>query len=424
MQRGYKSRGINSLDFVSYDDLAELQYAYRNKEEALVINRVDGFEYSFATNIVANRTVLANLLNTEVDDIHPKMLSYMQNLISPKLVASGPCQEMRLIGHDVDLANLPAIQFNEEDAGRYLTAGIVFAKDRRNPSFQNASVHRVQLQGKNQLGIRLEKGHLLALQQEAEKAGQDLEVAIAIGTHPAEMVASVSGLDYGVSEMALAGAIRGEALEMVHALTVDVDVPTTADIIIEGVIPAYKRELEGPFGDFQGYYVNPAQNHIVIVNAVTHTKDKPIFTSIRAGSHEDSLLLGLKNEVKIYEALMGKHKVTGVNLSPMVFNCIISIEKQNDAEPHEIIENAFSQYPWLKYCVVVDEDVDCYNMEDVWWAIGTRSNPSTGSSFIKSDASYNKDPYHIHSGKLGIDATVPCQYKHFFRRAKPKKSVY
>lgn len=422
--RGFlaKEYGLSNIDIVEsirHEYLSEIQYKYRNKREALLVNQVIDFDYSFLTNILADRRVLADLLGCEVKEIHAKMLDYGNNLIEPVLVKSGRCQQIRAVGKQVDLGKLPAIQFSAEDAGQYITAGIVLARDPDDAGFQNASIHRLQLQGKNQLGIRIEDGHLLKLQKKAEERGRDLEVAIAIGVHPAELVASVSGLDFGVSEMALAGTIRGEALEQVKGITVDVDVPATADIIIEGVIPADVREIEGPFGDFQENYVDPTMNHVVIVKAITHTSDAPIFSSIRAGSYEDCLLLGLRNEVKIYEALQGKHNITGINLSPMVFNCVISVNKGTDNEPGDIIETAFLQYPWLKYCVVVDEDVDCYNIEDVWWAIGTRSNPRTGSYAIKLDTAFGRDPYDIHSGKFGIDATVPCENIHSLRRAKP-----
>lgn len=410
---------IHFFASVEKDKLAKLQYNYRRKEAVLLIDKIAASNCSFVTNLMANRQALARLLSCDLADIHASMLKRIALLIPPKQVSKGPCQEIQLVGEDVDLTKLPALQFSKEDAGPYITGGIVFARHRGEEAYQNASIHRMQIQGKRQLGIRLEKGHLLKIQKEAEYKGEDLEVAIAIGNHPAELLASVSGLDFGVNELDLAGAIRQEPVEVVKGITVDIELPAVSEIIIEGIIPADKRAKEGPFGDFQGYYVPAEENHLIEVKALTHRSDSPLFTSISAGSHEDAILLGFKNEVRIYQALKAHHQVMAVNLSPMVFNGVIAVKKRSDDEGKKILQTAFDHYPWLKYCLLVDEDVDCYNLEDVYWALATRSNPSTSLHQIEAEGAFARDPFHRHSGKLGIDATVPLSHRRFFRRTAP-----
>ncbi|KUO50917.1 MAG: hypothetical protein APF76_12800 [Desulfitibacter sp. BRH_c19] len=410
---------IDGLNYIDFKDLAALQFDYAKKNKTLYINNPHPYEFAFLTNLMASRDILAQILGCQVNDVHKKFLSLLKDPIKPTLVATGRCQDQVCTGRKIDLGLLPALKFSREDVGPYLTAGIVIAKDPETKK-RNISIHRMEIKGNNKLGIRLEPtSHLFQIQNKAETMNQGLEVAVVIGNHPAELLASVSSLDYGADELDIAGAIRGESLELVKCKTVDLEVPAGAEIVIEGFIPHHTKEVEGPFGDFMGYYVEPIPNHLVNVTAITFTKDNPIFQSISAGSLEDCLLLGFAKEVAIYQALVAKGiRVFCVNVSPMVFNCAIAVTKQKDNEPEEVIKTAFENDKWLKYCVVVDEDVNCYDLTDLWWAIATRSTPKNNIIY-KEMPGFPRDPYQIHQGKMGIDATVPLDLKHFFRRANP-----
>lgn len=410
---------IDWLESKSYDDIPQLMYTYSRKENTLFIKNLFPYNFSFVTNLLGSRTMLAKVLRCSIEDIHKKYLEYLGRPLKPILVTQGACQEQVYLGDEINLGTLPAPKFNRDDVAPYITAGIVIAKDPQTLS-RNVSINRMQFKGPAKLGIRMEPtSHLYQIQQIAEAENRDLPVAIVIGNHPAELLAAVSSIPYGADELEIAGAIRGEALELVKCKTVDLEVPAGSEIVIEGYIPHHQKELEGPFGDFMGYYIEPSLNHIIHVTAITHRLNKPIFQSIRAGSLEDALLLGLAKEAAIYKALLQEGiDVTKVNVSPMVFTCIISINKASDYEPAEVIRVAFDTYQWLKYCIVVDEDVNCYDLNDVWWAISTRSTPKKNVLY-KDRTGFERDPYHIHEGKMGIDATVPLMLRKQFRRAKP-----
>ena len=156
---------------------------------------------------------------------------------------------------------------------------------------RNVSINRMQYKGKTKLGIRMmPPQHLGVIQEKSEKKGKDLEVAVAIGNHPFEILVAATTVAYGMDEFTLSSALRKEPLELVKCETVDLEVPATAEIVLEGVVRAGIREDEGPFGDFMQYYIPVMANHVFEVKAITHRKDA-IYQTIQASSLEDIHLL-------------------------------------------------------------------------------------------------------------------------------------
>jgi 2,5-furandicarboxylate decarboxylase 1 len=216
-----------------------------------------------------------------------------------------------------------------------------------------------------------------------------------------------------------AGSLRKEPLRVVKCETVDLEVPAAAEIILEGEVLAGVREPEGPFGDFMQYYVPIMDNHVFKLKAMTPRKD-PIYQTIQASSVEDTHLLALSREAKIHEAVSKVAEVRAISLSPTILACAISIEKRFEGEPKNVAAAAFGVYPWLKYCVVVDQDVNVFDMNDVWWAMATRSRPDKGLLLIPHAYGFPRDPFEIHQSKLGIDATAPLnQWEEFDRKMVP-----
>jgi UbiD family decarboxylase len=225
--------------------------------------------------------------------------------------------------------------------------------------------------------------------------------------------------EYGLDEFCIAGALRGSPLILTKCRTVDLEVPATAEIVLEGEILAGVREDEGPFGDFMQYYVPVMKNHVFQVKAITHRKN-PIYQTIQASSMEDTYLLGLSREAAIYDAVSRVADVRAVSLVPTIMNCAIAIKKRFKEEPKNVAAAAFGAYSWLKYCVVVDHDVDVFDVNEVWWAMATRSRPDKGLLPINDAMGFPRDPFHIHQSKLGIDATAPLdQWSEFERKSVP-----
>ncbi|MBW1996784.1 MAG: UbiD family decarboxylase [Deltaproteobacteria bacterium] len=386
---------------------------------AIHFKKVKASEYTLVNNILGSRDMLALLFGTRPEGIVNEWISRTQNPIRPVIIDSGPVKEVTRKGGEVDLGELPIVTHCGKDAGPYVTAGIVIAKDPET-GIRNVSINRMQLKGRNKLGIRMmPPQHLGLIFEKCEKMKKDLEVAVAIGNHPFELLAAATTLEFGFDEFELSGALRMEPLQLVKCETVDLEVPGLAEIVLEGTVSAGIREGEGPFGDFMQYYVPVMENPVLEVHAMTHRK-APIYQTIQAGSLEDVHLLGLSREAKIYGAVSKVADVKALSLAPTILGCAISIKKRHEGEAKNVAAAAFGIYSWLKYCIVVDHDVDVFDIKDVWWAVNTRSRPDTGLLLIENALGFPRDPFNIHQSKLGIDATAPLnQWDEFERKVVP-----
>jgi UbiD family decarboxylase len=152
---------------------------------------------------------------------------------------------------------------------------------------------------------------------------------------------------------------------------------------------------------------------------LTYRRDA-VYQTIQASSLEDVHLLALSREAKVYEAVSKVADVQAVCLVPTIMSSMISIKKRFEGEPKNIAAAAFGAYSWLKYCVVVDHDVNVFDTNDVWWAMATRSKPETGLLPMDHALGFPRDPFNIHQSKLGIDATAPLdQWREFERKTVP-----
>ncbi|MBW2340934.1 MAG: UbiD family decarboxylase, partial [Deltaproteobacteria bacterium] len=343
----------------------------------------------------------------------------LKNPIEPRLISAGPVKEVVKQGVEVNLEELPMVTHCSKDAGPYITAGVVVAKD-PDTGIRNVSVNRMQYKGKARLGIRMmPPQHLGIIHDKCERKGKPLEIAVAIGNHPFDVLAAATTVSYGVDEFSISSALRKEPVLLVKCETVDLEVPATAEIVLEGEVLAGIREPEGPFGDFMEYYVPVMENHVFKVKTITHRKDA-IYQTIQASSQEDIHLLALSREATVYEAVSKVADVRAVCLAPTIMSCMISIRKRFEGEAKNVAAAAFGAYSWLKYCVVVDHDVNVFDVNDVWWAMATRSRPATGLLLIENALGFPRDPLKIHQSKLGIDATAPLnQWEEFERKVVP-----
>ena len=385
--------------------------------KAVVFENVKGSEHSVVANVVGSRKMIALGLGMQASDFLEKFTERTSKPFKTKLVKAGAVQEV--VERPTGISKLPLLTHFEKDAGQYITAGTVIAKDPET-GFRNSSFNRMMLKPNSRFGVRMmPPQHLGVIQSKAEAEKRNLEVAVVLGNHPAEMVASSSTLPYGQDHLDYASSVRGEPLEIVKCKTVDIEVPATAELVIEGEIEANVREEEGPFGEFMQYYVKKGKNHVLKVNALTYRRDY-IYQGLLCGSSEDLGVLALSREVAIYKALKaGGFDVADVSLMPFLFNGVISIRKRFEGEPKNAIMAAFGAYSWLKYCIVVDGDVDVHDLADVWWALGTRSQPEKGVVEVAEAMGFpRKDKWQIHRGKLGIDATIPMGLATEFERKR------
>lgn len=387
---------------------------------ALLFENVRGYGVPVACNVFSTRRMLGLVFDSAPEDAVRVFAQRMETRIPPTVVPEGPVKEVVRIGEDASMDEWPLVTHCSKDAGPYITAGTIVARDPET-GIRNVSVNRMMYKGAHSLACRMmPPQHLGQIQAKAEAMKEPLEIAVVIGNHPIETLVASTSVNFGDDEYGIAGALRQRPLEVVKCETVDLEVPATAEIVLEGEVLPGVREPEGPFGDFMQYYVPIMDNHVFRLKAITHRKD-PIWQSIQAGSQEDIQLQALSREAQVLRAVLATGaKVKAVSLMPMNLNCIISIEKQFEGEPKNVMAAAFGVYRWLKYCVVVDHDVDAFDLDDVWWAMATRSNAGKGLMPVSEAMGFPRDLFHIHQSKLGIDATAPLnQWEEFERKRVP-----
>jgi UbiD family decarboxylase len=387
--------------------------------KAILFTKVKGSKFPVVNNLFGSRKMLALLFETQPERVVNEWINRTNKPIEPKLVSAGPVKEVIRKGIEVNLEELPIVTHCSKDVGPYITAGVVVAKDPET-GVRNVSINRLQYKGKNKLGIRMmPPQHLGVIQEKAEKKGKDLEIAVAIGNHPFETLVAATTVAFGTDEFTISSTLRKEPLELIKCETIDLEVPAAAEIVLEGTVPAGVREPEGPFGDFMQYYIPVMENHVFEVKAMTYRGDA-VYQTIQAGSLEDIHLLALSREARVYEVVSKVADVQAICLVPTIMSCMISIKKKFEGEPKNVAAAAFGVYSWLKYCVVVDHDVNVFDVNDVWWAMATRSRPETGLLLMEKALGFPRDPFNIHQSKLGIDATAPLnQWEEFERKAVP-----
>jgi UbiD family decarboxylase len=304
--------------------------------------------------------------------------------IPPTRVSSAPCKENIHRGSAIDLLQFPAPWIHGVDGGRYLgTWHIVVTKD-PDTGWVNWGVYRAMVHDRTTLGILLHHarqhgGHMYYSKYEAR--GEPMPIAIAIGTDPLSSLGASASFGFGVNEAEMVGGIRGRPVEVVRCESVDLDVPATSEIVIEGWVPPRKRHLEGPFGEYTGYAVHADPSPVVEVSCISH-RDDPILTIANMGKPWDecAVVNGIVNSAVALKALR---------------NAGILVKAAYNFAPNQSIFIAAPPIPgsalriastlWsgatrtdLPYLVIVDEDIDVTNVEDVWWAITTRMHPRNG----------------------------------------------
>lgn len=338
-----------------------------------------------------------------------------------KQVSRATCQgrmvkEGNLSMARADLSLIPAMKFFPGDAGKYLTAGIVFS---RFNEIENASIHRMLILDHERVAARLVEGrHTYTLHREALAAGLELPVAVAIGVHPAVIFACCTRVPKG-GELPFAAELLGGEIR-VHECQNGVRVPD-AEIVLEGYI-GRETTKEGPFVDITGTY-DSVRTQPVIRFTGMHTKSDYIYHSILPGGNEHRLLMGVPYEPVIFRAVSGVTEARNVVLTTGgcgYLHAVIQIKKSTQGDAKNAIMAAFAAHTSLKHVVVVDEDIDPANPEEVEYAIATRVRGDQDIMVITGVRGSSLDPCRVGDGtnvKVGIDATMVLGRESEFRRA-------
>lgn len=378
---------------------------------ALLFENVKRFDMPVLGSVFATRERAFLALECSPQTYVNKFQDALENLVRPRLVSRGPCKDVILTGSAVDLTRLPIPIFSERDPAPFITLGLCISRNTETGQ-KNTSIYRLQLRGRNTLGIMAQQ--LVRQLTEAEAGGKGLPIAIAIGTDPVLPLATQWMAPYGTDEMELAGALRGEPVEVVKAETVDLEVPATAEIVIEGTVLPNVREQEGPFGEVSGYYTPANAKPVIEVSAITHRKN-PIFQAALTGmpTTENHILKQLPLEATFYWMLKKEFPgVTAVHFpaaGTVGMIVVIAMKQAYESEARNVIATMLGSRR-NKNIIVVDDDIDIYDMEQVLWAIATRTQADVDVVVFPGLVATAMDPsvrkLRVGAG-LGIDATRP-----------------
>jgi len=403
-------------------DIPFIMKNFDSKGSILLFERVKHFEAKVVANVCGTRKRICEALNINQNGFYEKLREAWHSPQKPKIVENGVAKE---VIEKPNLSKIPILTYFEKDTSPYVTSAVVYAKS-IDGSVQNVSVHRLQVLDDRHLTIRLVPRHLFRLWQMAKEAGKDLDISISIGVHPAVMLAASSPVPFGLCEFDVANALMDGTFCLVRCEHVDAYAPAEAELVLEGRISVAKEVIEGPFVDITGTYDIERKQPVVEVTGVMHREDY-VYQALLPSGAEHRLLMGLPHEVLIWQSVSKVvPKVHGVNLSiggSGWLHTIISIEKQLDGDGKNALLAAFAAHPSLKHAVVVDCDIDIYNVSDVEWAVATRFQASEDLIIIEnargSTLDSSADQETGLTTKMGVDATRPLtKPKEKFERAK------
>ncbi|UCG94326.1 MAG: UbiD family decarboxylase [Candidatus Aerophobus sp.] len=392
----------------------------RKESPMVIFKNVKGSKLPVLINLAASYERLALALDTEVHHLADEYARREENRLPVKEVSEAPVKEVVFKGKDVDLTRLPIVTHNERDAAAYITAGPLIVKDPDTGAF-NCGLYRLQLQEKDQMGLFINPhNHAYLIGERYAERNELMEVAVVIGHHPAFLMSSLSRLEGFGGELEVAGGLLDEPLEVIKAETVNLLIPSQAEIVIEGVVdPKLKRE-EGPFGEWPRYYTGTGKRWYVKVNAIAMRADA-IYQDIFAAHNEHNMIGAVPKMGSLCRRVKGAlPTVRAVNL-PLSgggrARCYISLKKRSDGEPKQAAFEALVTEPNIKHLVLVDDDVDVFNEEEVLWALSTRFQADKdliimpgciGSHLIPTAYDATGLGHGVMETKLIFDATKPA----------------
>ena len=352
-------------------------------------------------------------------DVLPK---YKQVLNMPvKHRSSAPCQELIFKDDEVDLTQLPIMHCWPGDVAPLVTWGLTVTKGPHKER-QNIGVYRLQLLGKNKLIMRWlshRGGALDFAEWQKSHPNENFPVSIAIGADPATILSAVTPVPDTLSEYAFAGLLRNSRTEVVKSLSNELEVPATAEIILEGYINPNELAAEGPYGDHTGYYNEVEKFAVFTVTHLTRRKDAIYHSTYTGRPPDEPAVMGLAlNEVFIPILQKQFPEIVDFYLPPEGCSyriAIVTIKKQYPGHAKRVMMGVWSylrQFMYTKFIIICDDDINARDWKDVMWAISTRMDPHRDTTFVDNTPIDYLDfasPVSGLGSKMGLDATNKWQ---------------
>jgi UbiD family decarboxylase len=399
-------------------DITSLVYELERmgKNPLVVFEKVEGHGMPVVTNVAGSRKLLALALGVTPEALPTAFRERCTRYLPVERVNRPEWHDVTIEGDDIDLTKLPIPLHFDIDAAPYITAGQLTARDPET-GVDTTGFHRFMLKGRNRLGVSLHsRRRMWEFHRRAEARGESLPAAITLGIHPLHYMGSmVYAYPPNVRKFEIIGGLFGEPYRVARCGTADLEVPAGAEIIIEGEVLANEHEPEGPFSEFTGYASFRSTQNVFVAKRMRMRKDA-IFHSVVSGMSQDHILVScitregeilntLRRNLPNVKAVHVPHNTCGA------FMAFISMKKTSAGEPQQAIMAALGTEFYTKYVIVVDDDVDVFDLADVMWAVATRVRAEKDIVFIPGAKGAILDPTSDAEDftltKMGIDATKP-----------------
>lgn len=387
-------------------------------KDAIIMENIQESDMKVISGICNTREKIARALNTDVAGITQKIMDATNNPIS--ISDHENIENSFDVSKSANLNKMPVLTYYRRDGGPYITSGVIIAKDPET-GVRNASIHRMLLLGKDRLTARIVPRHLYTYHKRAEELDEPLELAIAIGMHPATLLATTTSVPINVDELEVANNFHQGKMKIIKCDTVDLEVPE-CEILLEGRMLPHERAEEGPFVDLTDTY-DVVRTEPVIELDKMHYRSDSMYHAIMPAGFEHKLLQGLPQEPRIFSAVQNTvPTVKNVALTEggcCWLHAVVSIQKQTQGDGKNVIMAALAAHPSLKHCVVVDGDVNIFDAEDIEYAIATRVKGDENILIVPGARGSSLDPCAKPDGtttKVGVDATKPLDKLEKFER--------
>ena len=348
----------------------------------------------------------------------------------PRLVDSGPVMENAMVGEEVDVLKFPVPRWHEHDGGRFIGTGDMIITKQAEGDWVNFGTYRVMVHDRNHVGLAIEKGHHGRWHMDEWFAkGEPMPMAIAIGMDPLLFLVGASELPWGMGEYEYAGATRGEPVDVVRGPITGLPIPATAEIVLEGFVDPEERRLEGPFGEYIGYYGAGIRSLPVLKVEAVHYRNNPIILGSPPLRPTDSqwYYRQVLKAALLWDALedAGVPDVAGVWCHSVGnFFQVVSVKQRYPGHAKQAARIACQCFVSLqagRFTVVVDDDIDVADLDEVLWAMCTRVDPDRDIEILKDCLSNPLDPMITPERKNNptlsrviVDATRPYEWRDRF----------
>ena len=374
---------------------------------AVLFENIKESNFNLVANLVGTRKRFAMAVGGTENNIHEKVISAIKKAKKPKIISSGKFMENK----SKNLFSLPIVTHFAKESGPFITSSIAFATNPETGK-QNSSFHRLMPIDKTHFSIRMVEGrHLHRCFIDAKEHGEDLKIAITVGVHPAISIAGAYQAEWGKDEIDIANSLLGGKLTLAKLPFTGLNVPSGAEIVMEGKILRDKTYREWMVEMLQTYDHKRFQPVFELENL--YFRNNAIFHDVLSGYSEHRLLMGMPIESKLNGELKKTfpqtQQVSMTNGGCNWLHAVVQIKKKNESDPKKIIKKTFASHRSLKQVTVIDEDIDPNSAESVEYAMATRFQADKDLIIIKNVRGSSLDPssnqQKLQTAKMGIDAT-------------------